>query len=133
MKKTFVHIIIILLSFQVYSQRAGLICPKEPCECQSDSYSKKNYIKAKYYSDECIKINDEKYLLNPRTWFYRALIYQEVYEDYDSIYNLTKDSSLINSKKSHLKVYYKDISKDSALIISSESYLKFFCYNISND
>jgi len=133
MRKTFLYIIIILLNLQVYSQRAGLICPQEPCECQSDSYSKKNYIKAKYYSDECLKQNDQKHLINSRTWFYRGLVYQEVFEDFDSIYNLNIETSLINTSKSHLKVFYHHIPKDSALIVSAESYLKFFCYNISND
>lgn len=133
MKRIFICIIIILQSTLTFSQSGGLICPSQPCECQSHYYLKKNLVNARLYSDYCIKKNNEKSILNPKTWFYRGLIYQKVYEVYDSIYSLLNDSTLDSSAKSHFKDLYHNISKDSVLNISMESYLKAFCYNIQND
>ena len=133
MMKNFLILIFVVLQVQLlFSQRNAL-----PCTGYGDDVSlpfhQKNYELAKARSDKCIAFNRWNYVKYPRTWYYRGLVYQKFYEDFDSLNESFEKKYFKNLSEADIQFLYGRLTKDTTFEIAVESYLKCICSIIKND
>ncbi len=133
MKIFLTYIIVIILTQQLFSQHAGFP-PHDPrSNSTSRNYAKNNLVSAKYDSDKCIAWNKESNHLKAKNWYYRGLIYQKFYENFDSLNESFENKYSRIYNENEFKILFGKLTKDTTLLIAVESYLKCICSDIKND
>lgn len=117
----------------LFSQHAGYPAFDHRSNSTYRSYNQNDLISAKCDSDRCMAWNKDKNLLIAKNWYYRGLIYQKFYEDFDSLNTSFENKYFNKYKDNEINHIFGRLTKDTTLIISIESYVNCICCDIKND